>query len=244
MTSLEPRKVTDEVVSTYFAINSSPTIVGFGSLISEKSSRTTFPDLKNFRYVRVHGYRRVFSHPAAIFFERGIADLSTKRIASLSIEKASGGSFIGTAFEVSNKEGPDMFIKREEEFGFELIDFEPIHFSDSNNSNSLTGLACVASNDETYISRWGMERFIQRYVSEGINSIWGWNHPDSEILPCSIYLRHVYLACQSAGEDVLSSFLDQTYLVDRVTTIRNYIDKNPDILLLVPPESLRERYNG
>ena len=51
------------------------TILGFGSLLSEQSSRTTFPLLENFRLVRVAGYRRVFAHAAAIFFERGIANV-------------------------------------------------------------------------------------------------------------------------------------------------------------------------
>ena len=47
------------------------TILGFGSLLSERSSRTTFPDLFNFRLGRVRNYRRVFGHPASIFFQRG-----------------------------------------------------------------------------------------------------------------------------------------------------------------------------
>jgi hypothetical protein len=48
------------------------TLVGFGSLLSETSSRTTFPTLSNFRLGRVQGFRRVFRHPAAIFYERGM----------------------------------------------------------------------------------------------------------------------------------------------------------------------------
>jgi hypothetical protein len=48
------------------------TLVGFGSLLSETSARTTFPDLCNFRFGRVENYRRVFGHPAAIFYERGM----------------------------------------------------------------------------------------------------------------------------------------------------------------------------
>ena len=35
------------------------TILGFGSLLSEQSSRLTFPDLENFRLVRVPNYRRL-----------------------------------------------------------------------------------------------------------------------------------------------------------------------------------------
>jgi len=48
------------------------TLVGFGSLLSETSSCTTFPTLTNFRLGRVRGFRRIFRHPAAIFYERGM----------------------------------------------------------------------------------------------------------------------------------------------------------------------------
>ncbi|KAH8044938.1 hypothetical protein JL720_16882 [Aureococcus anophagefferens] len=58
------------------------TILGFGSLLSEQSARLTFPDLDEFRLVRVRGYRRVFGHAASIFFERGIADAATKEFSS------------------------------------------------------------------------------------------------------------------------------------------------------------------
>ena len=48
------------------------TLIGFGSLLSEQSSRSTFPTLHSFRLGRVQGFRRLFRHPAAIFFERGM----------------------------------------------------------------------------------------------------------------------------------------------------------------------------
>jgi hypothetical protein len=37
------------------------TIAGFGSLLSETSARSTFPNLQNFRLARVRGFRRVFA---------------------------------------------------------------------------------------------------------------------------------------------------------------------------------------
>ncbi|KAF3596158.1 hypothetical protein DY000_02026624 [Brassica cretica] len=58
-------------------------ITGFGSLLSERSARSTFPDLENFRVAKLQGFRRVFAHAAPIFFERGIANLQTKEISSL-----------------------------------------------------------------------------------------------------------------------------------------------------------------
>ncbi len=59
------------------------TILGFGSLLSQKSSRVTFPTLRNFRLGRVRDHRRVFAHPASIFFQRGIANLDTLEMSSL-----------------------------------------------------------------------------------------------------------------------------------------------------------------
>jgi hypothetical protein len=37
-------------------------IVGFGSLLSRNSALYTFPDLQDFRTVRLRGFRRVFAH--------------------------------------------------------------------------------------------------------------------------------------------------------------------------------------
>ena len=50
-------------------------MLGFGSLLSERSSRYTAPNLQNFRLARVRGWRRVFAHCAPIFFERGAFEL-------------------------------------------------------------------------------------------------------------------------------------------------------------------------
>lgn len=38
------------------------TVAGFGSLLSEASARSTFPQLRNFRQGRLRGWRRVFAH--------------------------------------------------------------------------------------------------------------------------------------------------------------------------------------
>ena len=53
------------------------TIIGFGSLLSERSARVTFPTLTDFRLARVPKYRRVFGHPASIFFQRQICCVTT-----------------------------------------------------------------------------------------------------------------------------------------------------------------------
>mmetsp|Transcript_11684 Transcript_11684/g.18334 ORF Transcript_11684/g.18334 Transcript_11684/m.18334 type:complete len:350 (+) Transcript_11684:46-1095(+) len=75
-------------------------IMGFGSLLSEASARSTFPNLANFRLARLRGYKRVMQHPAAVFFTRGISNLVTKEMASLSIEPDPEGDFLVAAFDL------------------------------------------------------------------------------------------------------------------------------------------------
>ena len=82
-------------------------IVGFGSLLSAAS---TCPGVRNFRLGRVRGWRRVFGHPAHIFFHRGIARPETKEIASLCAEPSEDprAGFVMAAFEVPTIELPAL----------------------------------------------------------------------------------------------------------------------------------------
>nr|XP_016450281.1 PREDICTED: uncharacterized protein LOC107775111 isoform X4 [Nicotiana tabacum] len=90
----------DRIVSSDGLIS----ICGFGSLLSERSARSTFPDLINFRVGKLSGFRRVFAHVAPIFFERGTANLDTKEISSLSVESCEGETLIVTIFEIQRSE--------------------------------------------------------------------------------------------------------------------------------------------
>lgn len=84
-------------------------IVGFGSLLSAVSAASTCPGVRNFRLGRVRGWRRVFGHPAHIFFHRGIAKPDSKEIASLCAEPSGDASgFVMAAFEVPTSELPAL----------------------------------------------------------------------------------------------------------------------------------------
>lgn len=226
------------------------TILGFGSLLSPKSSKTTFPDLQNFRLGRLPNFRRVFAHPADIFFQRGIADLPTKQMASLSVEPCPGQSAIVSVFEVPGKDMMEdgvpsrAFLEREAEFDivpasyFELDKDSPF-FS----GEAKQGIVCKRSTDEAYIKRWGKKNFEENYGKYGIDTIWNWSE-DSGLRPCAVYLRHCYLAAKGMGDECLQSFLDDTFLVDRETTIREYLKTHPEVLETLPPPALAERYGG
>lgn len=215
------------------------TILGLGSLLSERSARTTFPLLTNFRLARVQGYRRVFAHTPAIFAQRGITD--GLEAASLSAEPDADASYVCTAFEVEDDgRGMDAFIEREEEFELRMV---PYYNVDDSTTPAGEGMICLCSSDAAYVERWGQDRFDELYVANGLTKIWGWPL-DSGLLPCACYLRHCALAAERLGPLAHASFLDETYLCDRTTTVRAYLDAHPEVLTTLPPEELRERYGG
>mmetsp|Transcript_16380 Transcript_16380/g.40379 ORF Transcript_16380/g.40379 Transcript_16380/m.40379 type:complete len:184 (+) Transcript_16380:209-760(+) len=161
-------------------------IVGFGSLLSEVSARGSFPSLRNFRRGKLRNWKRVFAHPAAIFFERGIARMETREIASLSIEPCEGEEFYVALFEISDNEMP-TFYAREEEFKFVTVSVE-----EEEKGLFTEAIACARGTDELFIERWGQDTFHQKYKKNGIESIWNF---EGKILPCRVTTKLLFILC-------------------------------------------------
>lgn len=224
----------DQIVSSDGLIS----ICGFGSLLSERSARSTFPDLINFRMGKLSGFRRVFAHVAPIFFERGIAKPETKEISSLSVEPCEGESLIVTIFEIQKSEIPS-FIEREHEFRFLAVIPETLNGLLYPNPAVL----CARYSDQEYFQnrcKGNSEIFFQCYGRYGVGKIWR-----DDILPCRVYLRHCVLAAKNLGDVAYDNFLDHTFLGDRKTTIREYLSTTGSgIMEQEPPGPLKERYGG
>lgn len=225
------------------------TVLGLGSLLSERSARTTFPNLTKFRFVRVPHWRRVFAHAAAIFFERGIANKGAKEFASLSAEPVfeatdqdGATGFMASCFEVhaSDTAAWAAFERREEEFDLVWAGYEEL-----TGETGSAGVLCAFGADELVASKWGQEglaRMVKPLTPE-FNSLFQYDS-NSGLLPCPVYLRHVVLAATKSGDQILNSFLDETFLVDKKTTVRAFLESRPDIMEQEPPESLKVRYGG
>ncbi|KAJ4722105.1 Butirosin biosynthesis [Melia azedarach] len=236
---LEPIQLNDEsdfhqILSTDGLIS----ICGFASLLSERSARSTVPDLINFRVAKLHGFRRVFANTTPIFFERGIAKLETKAISALCVEPCEWETLIVSVFEIRKSEIP-AFIKREHEFRFlavlpETLDGKPFTYP---------AVLCARSSDEEFFQikcNGSKEIYFQYYGKYNIDKIWR-----DDILPCRVYLRHCVLAAKNLGDEAYNNFLDHSFLGDRKTTIREYLaTTGAGIMEEEPPESLKTRYGG
>ncbi|XP_057429837.1 uncharacterized protein LOC130722957 [Lotus japonicus] len=237
-----PPTVTELIDESHFSSLLSPdgyiSICGFGSLLSERSARSTFPDLLNFRTARLNHFRRVFAHVAPVFFERGIAKPETMEISSLSVEPCDGETLVVTVFEIGKSEIPD-YIKREVEFRFlavvpETLDGKPFEFP---------AVLCARYSDEEFFKircKGDKEIYFQQYGRWNIDKIWR-----DDVLPCRVYLRHCVLAAKNLDDTAYNNFLDHTYLADRKTTIREYLaTTGSGIMEEEPPKSVKYRYGG
>ncbi|KAL6845017.1 hypothetical protein ACP4OV_025190 [Aristida adscensionis] len=226
-----------------FAAVASPggriSVAGFGSLLSERSARSTFPELENFRVAALRGFRRVFAHAAPIFFERGIAVEATKEFSSLSVEPREGELIIVTVFEIKEQEVPS-FIEREHEFRFLAVVPEGLDGVPFSNP----AVVCARYSDEEYFQdRCKVE--ARKYITSAMDGSTLTKYGEM------IYYHVVYildidvLAARNLGEPAYSNFLDHTYLGDRKTTIREYLaTTGAGIIEEEPPESLKHRYGG
>ncbi|KAI8004518.1 hypothetical protein LOK49_LG08G03270 [Camellia lanceoleosa] len=214
------------------------TICGFGSLLSERSARSTFPDLINFRVARLNGFRRIFAHVAPVFFDRGIANPQTKEMSSLSVEPCEGETLIVTVFGIKKSEIPS-FLQREHEFRFLAVLPETL----DGKLFTSPAVLCAHFSDKEYLQircKGSQEIYFQRYGQYNIHKIWR-----DDILPCRLYLRHCILAAKNLGDEAYNNFLDHTFLGDRKTTIREYlVTTGSGIMEEEPTESIKAFYSG
>ena len=181
--------------------------------------------------------RRVFAHPHLFLLGEDIVDYpSTLKIASLSAEPAPPEvSFVAAAFEVVLDDAQrEAFLRREPEY---KIDTTPFYALDGKDGSEALGegVVCLASRDaDIDLAR----------MPDGMKTVWDWPL-DSGLLPFSMYLRHCLLAVQKAGGAAHESFLNDTYLVDRKTTLAQYLDECGDeVMGSLPPPHLENRFSG
>ena len=261
--ALLPSSTSSEASTTTAAI----TILGYGALLSKESSKLTFPNLTNFRYVKIQGYRRVFRHPHLFLLKQdGVFDdhdlTETLELASLSAEKVEDGdaecSFIAAAFDVPTltDEERRAFVAREPEYYITKVEYYDIN--DDEICLGDNGIICLASTDENLskdllqiVSETAAKAGEKAEASSSFqNTVWNWTK-DSGLLPARIYLRHCLLSVEKTMAEnpiAYESFLKDTYLIDRETTIKQYLDF-PGVYDKImyqskPPEHLVSRYSG
>ena len=133
-----------------------------------------------------------------------------------------------------NDQQREAFIAREPEYDFAEVPFYPL-----DGSAPGKGVVCMRSSD--VLLRPGA--VAAGIMPEKIHSVWHWEE-QSGLLPASVYLRHCLLAVEKAGPEAMNSFLRDTYLVDRKTTLETYLKAHPEVYDARPPADLEARFSG
>eukprot|EP00966_Prymnesium_polylepis_P050744 1175090-Prymnesium_polylepis.1 len=213
------------------------TIIAYGGLLSESSSRLTFPDLTNFRLVRVRGMRRLFGMSHLFLTSQGVADpRTTLRIAALTVEPAAGASFVAAAYDVVLDDAQrESFLTREIGYSICAAPFEELDAAAD--SQGGVGVICAASTDDQ------LPREL--VVPSGLPHVFDWS-PSSGLLPADVYLRHCLLAMRKISGEAEESFLHDTFLVDRATTLSRYLEGGvlEQVMAVEPPASMASRFGG
>merc|ERR1712196_307121 len=89
------------------------------------------------------------------------------------------------------------------------------NFTELDGSYHGIGVICPASTDAELPSDFSIPKHLPH--------VWDWSST-SGLLPADIYLRHCLLAMQKIGGDAEKSFYNETYLVDRQTTLKTYLE--------------------
>lgn len=189
------------------------TVLGYGSLLSQRSALETVPSLTGFRRVRLPGYRRIFNKVGVVFFSRHGADAASLEIASCSTQAMAGCEIICSAFEVPEADFSALYEREHRYRWVEVVALDEAGMP-------VQGRICTSSTDMDYrlnkcVTHAEYYRRVGQYYS---GPLWR-----DDILPFPHYLAFCLEAAASQGQAVLDNFMDSSYLADGCTSIRQYL---------------------
>ena len=188
---------------------------GYGSLVYENWARASVPELNGFGLYKLKGYRRVFGkvHPFCIY--RGEANWETMEAAACFVEPDAQSELIVAGFYVPPKAYPKL---RQRECDYREID-APLQNSEGIKMARIFEGYGVDENFPQPLTDiykhwpWMLERYSGAIYRK-------------DILPSRPYLWRCLAAHALAGEAAYKNFLETTYLADRQTPLKDYIDKH------------------
>ncbi len=194
------------------------TVAGYGSLLSEPSAKTSCPSLKNYRLGILPNWQRIFNkvHPFLLETESTLPCL--KRSAAVTIRPATGINTQVALIDIPEDE-LDHYFRREHDYDFTDV---TVKLTDG---STISALTCISfKNEEDYIARCS-ERSTQIWAE--IRQKHNYDGPVycDDILPDTAYITRItnHLKNELENPELLADFLDNSWLADGKTTLREYV---------------------
>lgn len=177
----------------------------------------------NFRPAILNAYQRSSRLVSISGIRSGKANMETLEIAAMSIDPCSSSSTYGCLFEIS-EEDLAPYIEREHRYTIKKV-----NVIDAENGSPCSAYTVVSRTDEDYLmSMEGGEKEMEERVGQYYKgALWA----RDDIFPLRDYTNNVIKAAHRLGGDRwMLNVLDESFLSDRKTTLREYYQKYPDRL--------------
>lgn len=206
-------------------------VIGYASLLSPISIRYLFPNVGNITRVKIPGHARCFNSFGTLSIKASLAQKGDKELAHASAIIRPSSMIYALAFEL-DKTDFETYLRHE--FRYDLREIEV--FS-REMGKPLKAIICYEGADHLIdTSLVGVADIYALYAQYEVQSFW--NRPD---LPAKTYLEHCVAAARELGEDYAANFLDTSFIHDRETTLRTYLEgRGVDVEVYVADAALSE----
>jgi hypothetical protein len=189
-------------------------VIGYASLLSPKSIKRLFPNVGDIVPVKIPGHARCFNSYGTLSVDKGLAKRDGKHLAHAAAMLRPGSMIYALAFQQDKK---DLEAYRRYEFRY---DQREISVLKRGSGDTLRATICYESADHLMdTSLAGVKDIYALYAQYNVESFW--NRPD---LPAETYLQHCLAAARELGPDFIGNFLDTSYIHDRETSLRSYLE--------------------
>eukprot|EP01041_Mallomonas_annulata_P004310 gene4310-8570_t len=194
------------------------TIFGYGSLMDYTSVKSTLPSASNFRKGKLLNFTRFYSLVSVSGIINGFANWETMEVAALAVKPSPGGVVLGCLFDIPETE---LIPYLEREHRYKPIQI-CVEVDTASNSNAWT---VIEQSDEEYKNTMTQDQYNQRVGRYYDGQLWG----RRDILPLRNYMLTVITAAKFlGGDEYLDNMLDETYLADECTSLRQYLERFPE----------------
>lgn len=190
------------------------TVLGYASLLSERSIKRLFPGAKNIRPVRLDNHARCFNSYGSLTLKEKLASPDSEYLAHASAIVRPGSCLLALAFDL-NETDYGQYERHEFRYCFKTA---PVRSLDDD--ARFDAILCYENVDHQIDPRLvGRTSLLDLYEDYDVTALWHTMHK-----PAQHYIEHCLAAAYELGSDFFGNFLDQSFLHDRQTTIRSFIE--------------------
>ena len=189
-------------------------VIGYASLLSEISIRRLFPNVGRIIPVIINHHARCFNSFGTLSIKAGLEVSESKTLAHASAIYRPNSVLYALAFELDNADF-NTYVKHE--FRYHLKDVSVYALE---NNERFHAIMCYENVDQNIdVSLIGLKDIWELYGMYSTSSFWHTSH-----LPAKAYLEHCIASARDINIVVLNNFLDMSFLHDRTTSIRSFLE--------------------